>query len=361
MYLFTHIPCCSRDRVSVLHLDINPDSDATIFHPRVSHSMPPLPFRATFKLISATETASISLFRTHHFSPGIPFVFPRTAFETSIPAIHKWFEPIQSPAPAGSAVRIKENYLLPLSDDVSVTVEVTTQDGSQRATFERTLMPLSVVLRHLQAHTSSESRGSTSTPPRLYVAQHSLADLPAALQRDVPAPEVVRGAGRGDVYGSSLWMGVAPTHTPLHKDPNPNLFVQMAGTKAVRLLPPEAGLRLFAAARESLARTSALDRDWDGGWLGRGGGLVGGLGSSMRGEDMMVGEEGRLTEEVVWETNDDAESVEDIQGSEAILGPGDGIFIPKGWWHSIKGIGCGLNASVGSVHDAYPQWVAISC
>jgi len=336
---------------------MSPDSDATIFHPRISHSMPRLPFRATFKLISAAETASLSCFRTHHFSPGIPFVFPRAAFVTSIPAIHKWFEPVQSLAPASSAVRINENYLLPLSDDVSVTVEVTTQHEDQRATFERTLLPLSVVLGHLQAQTSAASREAPSTQPRLYIAQHSLADLPAALQRDVPPPAVVRGAGQGDEYGSSLWLGVAPTHTPLHKDPNPNLFVQMAGTKVVRLLGPEAGLRLFAAVGERSAR----DREWDGGWLGRGGGLVGSLGSSMRGEDMMVGEEGRLTEEVVWGTDGNAESVEDIQGSEAILGPGDGIFIPKGWWHSIKGIGYGLNASVSSVHDAYPRWEAMSC
>jgi len=317
--------------------------------------MPRLPFRATFNSISAAEIASLSHFRTHYFLPGTPFVFPRGAFATSIPAIHKWFEPVPSPESAGNAVQINENYLLPrIDDDASVTVEVTSQDGSQRAAFERTLMPLSVFAQHLRAaRPSSARRGSASALPRLYVAQHALDDLPAALQQDVPTPAVVLSAGAGDVYASSLWMGLAPTHTPLHKDPNPNLFVQMAGSKTVRLVPPETGMRLFAAVRELLVQRSTADRSWDGGWLGRGGGLVGSMGSSMRGEDMMVGEEGRLTEEVMWDSVDDAYGVEDIQGVEATLEAGDGIFIPKGWWHSVKGTGRGLNASVGSAHTAF--------
>jgi ribosomal protein L16 Arg81 hydroxylase len=38
----------------------------------------------------------------------------------------------------------------------------------------------------------------------------------------------------------------------------------------------------------------------------------------------------------------------DTEGSgyEAHLEAGDGLFIPKGWWHSIKGVGEGVTASV---------------
>jgi hypothetical protein len=32
-------------------------------------------------------------------------------------------------------------------------------------------------------------------------------------------------------------------------------------------------------------------------------------------------------------------------GFEACLGPSDGLFIPRGWWHSIKGVGGGVTAS----------------
>jgi len=28
------------------------------------------------------------------------------------------------------------------------------------------------------------------------------------------------------------------------------------------------------------------------------------------------------------------------------VSPGDALFIPKGWWHSIKSVGIGVTASV---------------
>lgn len=194
---------------------------------------------------------------------------------------------------------------------------------------------------------------------RLYVAQHSIADLPPALQADLPPPEYVRVAGKGDIYASSVWMGVPPTHTPLHRDPNPNLFVQMAGAKVVRILIPDHGRKILEMARAMARNNADGDREWDGGWMGRGGGQIGSMGLSVRGEEMMVGEEGMLTEDVVWGgvqdkiaknsftgLEDNKGDAEEIEGVEATLGPGDGLFIPKGWWHSIKGVGEGVNASV---------------
>jgi len=213
----------------------------------------------------------------------------------------------------------------------------------------------------MQAQLKCENQSETT---RLYIAQHSIADLPPALQADIPAPEYVKLAGKGDVYASSVWMGIPPTHTPLHRDPNPNLFVQMAGAKVVRMLKPEHGRKIFEMARAMIRNNPAGDREWDGGWMGRGGGKVGSMGVSVRGEEMMVGEEGRLTEEVIWGVDErmnarekvvgnnhmglenKREDDEELEGVEARLGPGDGLFIPKGWWHSIKGAGEGVNASV---------------
>lgn len=160
-----------------------------------------------------------------------------------------------------------------------------------------------------------------STPSlRMYLAQQSLTDLPAPLHADLPTPKLLTKLGRGDIYASSLWMGRPPTHTPLHRDPNPNLFLQLAGQKVVRLMKPQIGRGVYERARLRAG---------------------GGGGANMRGEEMMVGGEMQALEEAVWEGTDDG-----VEGVEAQLSAGDGLYIPLGWWHAVRGIGTGANASV---------------
>jgi hypothetical protein len=117
-----------------------------------------------------------------------------------------------------------------------------------------------------------------------------------------------------------VWIGHPPTYTPLHRDPNPNLFVQLAGEKVVRLLAPDEGQSVFAAVRAQLGKSG-----------GRGA-------AAIRGEEMMQGGERALLDEAVWG--------DDERVFEAKLGAGDGLFIPKGWWHSIKGVGEDVTGSV---------------
>jgi oxalate decarboxylase/phosphoglucose isomerase-like protein (cupin superfamily) len=62
--------------------------------------------------------------------------------------------------------------------------------------------------------------------------------------------------------------------------------------------------------------------------------------AAFRGEEMMQGEERTLLEQAVWD-DADSDGTNNMlgEGYEAHLETGDGIFIPKGWWHSIKGVG----------------------
>lgn len=176
---------------------------------------------------------------------------------------------------------------------------------------------------------------------KLYIAQAPLNDLPKELQDDLPVPKIVKLAGKGDIYNSSIWLGLEPTYTPLHRDPNPNLFIQLCGNKVVRLLSPDTGDQLFRDVQLRLGHM--LD-----------------VNSRLRGPEMMDGPERDLMFKAVWSRDGlrDRQAqqgmVAEDQGlyrsqmQEARLQPGDALFIPKGWWHSVasEGDSGGLNASV---------------
>lgn len=178
--------------------------------------------------------------------------------------------------------------------------------GAHQQRLLRFDAPLALLIAALRYNAKAEEK---SRLRQLYIAQCSLADLPEELSRDLPTPRVVAEAGKGDIYASSVWLGLEPTYTPLHRDPNPNLFVQLRGSKDVRLLPPRDGDAVF---RDVQAR------------LGRWGGN-----SRIRGAEMMEGPERELLRDIIWR-----EPGWPLQ--EAQLEPGDALFIPKGWWHSVR-------------------------
>lgn len=175
----------------------------------------------------------------------------------------------------------------------------------------------------------------------LYVAQSLISDLPEELQNDLPVPSIVKLAGKGDIYSSSIWLGLEPTFTPLHRDPNPNLFIQMCSNKVVRLLPPASGDRLYRNVQNMLPQAQRAN-------------------SRLRGLEMMHGPERDLLRRAVWDDRGlpSASLPESVAAAmqdssrgmmqEAHMAPGEALFIPKGWWHSVmsKDGNGALNASV---------------
>tara|TARA_R110002003_G_scaffold128_2_gene12046 strand:- start:24384 stop:25217 length:834 start_codon:yes stop_codon:yes gene_type:complete len=227
---------------------------------------------------------------------------------TNIPAIEKWFNrSLDDSSPALNAA-----YLDRFSESI-VPLELTQTDNNGSSTFERFEAPLSLLLAHMT--------GPLTPRTRLYLAQHSLADLPYALQSDLPTPPLLSKLGRGDIYASSLWMGRPPTRTPLHRDPNPNLFVQVAGEKVVRLMKPDVGRALYEKVCAELSEAG-----------GR---------ANMRDEKMMQGADLAAMEKAVWEGDGKGE----VEGVEAVLEAGDGLYIPLGWWHAVRGVGEGVSAN----------------
>ena len=286
--------------------------------------------------------ATLQTFRKDAFEPAAPALLPRQTF-SQLPAIRRWFIPASN-----GTVALNRQYLARFGATI-VPLEISNNDK-----FTRIEQSLSFFLECVKASSSTydvqpsryfsayrpgaravrrTSQSNTFfsaaalTPPtaRVYLAQASINELPRALRDDLPVPELVLKAGKGDVYDSSIWIGQAPTYTPLHRDPNPNLFVQLAGTKVVRLFRPDAGRAIFAKVQE----------------------LIGGNASAtMRGDEMMQGAEKKALESEVWDDDFDSGRI----GFEAEVRSGDGLFIPKGWWHSIKGTGNGMTGSVSERH-----------
>ena len=193
----------------------------------------------------------------------------------------------------------------------------TEQTGSD---FLRSKAPLNLFVEWTQ-------KAGTDTLNRLYLAQASFSDLPQAMIDDLPAPDIVTKAGKGDIYDTNLWIGVPPTYTPLHRDPNPNLFVQLVGQKTVRMMKPEDGQEVFAHVQRTLGKFGS---------------------ATFRDEGMMKGRERSVLEDAIW---GDSQSLPGniSTGYEVPLKSGDGLFIPNGWWHSIKGVGEGITGSVSTL------------
>ena len=271
---------------------------------------------ARWRPLRPLEVGNLQSFREKAFVPSEPALLQ--AHYNALPSIRNWFCTV--PDDKG-AVSLNYSYLSRFGDAI-VPLEFTRLPDSFSAipdedSFQRAEAPFYVFLEWTRS-------ASSKTPERLYLAQASLASLPHALKVDLPTPEIVAKSGTGDVYDTNIWMGIPPTYTPLHRDPNPNLFVQLAGNKIVRILSPEVGNTIFEQVQMVLGRSRS---------------------AAFRGEDMMKGEEKRLLEDQVWNGSSVLDEAGEA-GYEVHVGRGDGLFIPKGWWHSVKGVGDGITASV---------------
>ena len=307
------------------------------------HSPPKLSIRASITRLASkgwqlSRQAPLQDFIGQHFERGVPCHLPGS-FTDDLPATGCWFK-----ASSTAGQTLNDEYLVPYSSIIVGLERTTTALGTDDLAFERFSAPFGLFL----AYAAQKLAAPDSLPDSLYLAQHDLRDLPAPLMADLPTPDLVRLAGKGDVYASSIWLGIPPTRTPLHKDPNPNLFVQLAGKKIVKLLKPDDGKRVFHAAKHAFARGAVDGGSW--GVNVRGETMWRGASESMRGDELM-GLEGKLADSVVWDTDCGQKEAEldEIEGFEATLEAGDGLFIPQGWWHSVRGVGSGINASV-SLH-----------
>jgi Cupin-like domain len=144
----------------------------------------------------------------------------------------------------------------------------------------------------------------------------------------------------------NIWMGSAHTISPAHTDPHHNILVQVVGHKYVRLFAPSESSKMYPLSSSygvNMSNTSRVD-----------------VGHAMR---LFEGWDKWTTEEEMppverdpIECDDDPESLRedfniefpnftDAAFSEGILGPGDCLYIPKGWWHYVRSLSPSVSVS----------------
>lgn len=138
-----------------------------------------------------------------------------------------------------------------------------------------------------------------------YIAQHNLLHQFQQLQDDVCLLEVCYEYENVMI---NTWFGPAGTVSPLHTDPYNNMFVQVVGSKYVRLYSPEQSDRMYPHGGGSLmTNTSKVDV----------------------------------------ENIDEDKYPLFLNASyvETILNPGDFLFIPVKWWHYVRSLSVSVSIS----------------
>lgn len=168
-----------------------------------------------------------------------------------------------------------------------------------------------------------------------YLAQHDLFQQIPSLRNDISVPDFCwsnvplhptdtsKNKTQLDMPQVNAWFGPARTITPLHTDAYHNLLVQVVGTKYVRLYPAWSGVMRPRGEEDGvdMSNTSSLDVGVLEGWDED----VDGMGEEER--DRVRRE---LGGEEYW---------------ECVLGEGDTLLIPMGWWHYVRSLSVSFSVS----------------
>ncbi|KAF8456638.1 hypothetical protein BGX38DRAFT_1087227 [Terfezia claveryi] len=179
-----------------------------------------------------------------------------------------------------------------------------------------------------------------------YLAQHDLFSQVPALRNDIAVPDYCYSSFYTDGDDPDVddvdtpepllnaWFGPKNTLSPLHTDPYKNILCQVVGRKYIRLYNPHTETpRLFPRGVEAggvdMSNTSGVEVGWVEGDE---------LTYDDDGEDGI--EEGRGGFE--GEGEGEGDGAEYVEG---ILEPGDGLFIPVGWWHYVRSLDVSFSVS----------------
>ncbi|KAJ9667663.1 hypothetical protein H2201_002198 [Coniosporium apollinis] len=215
----------------------------------------------------------------------------------------------------------------------------------------------------------AEAEAQPADPPQTgYLAQHPLLTQIPSLRSDISIPDYcyIRPPSSISPAPSSspssspsppsppspspppsqdpllnAWFGPANTISPLHTDAYHNIFAQVVGAKYFRLYSPAQGKVLYPRGVEAggvdMGNTAQVDLDEYVGLFEDGEG-DGGDGNG-KGETERDREERRKAFEEAYPGFREAEFV------EGVVGPGECLYIPPGWWHYVRSLEASFSVS----------------
>ena len=136
-----------------------------------------------------------------------------------------------------------------------------------------------------------------------YIAQHDLLSHLSFLKEDVSVPELALAVSDENTILSNCWIGTRNTITELHRDSYENLFVQVCGSKYIRLYAPNQAKNLYVSSGSSHAAQGNCSA------------------VTCENED--------LTAHPLHEKS---------EYTDCVLHPGDVLYIPSDWFHYLRAL-----------------------
>jgi lysine-specific demethylase 8 len=271
------------------------------------------------KPIPRVSNISFAAFEAHIHHPANPDLGPEPLIITS--ALSVW--PAFTTGPWNSP-----SYLLFRTISGRRLVPIETGRSYVDAGWGQSIIPFK---KFLETYITNPS----STPG--YLAQHDLFTQIPSLRNDIAIPDYCYTTPSPPHHSSPLaskhaafprledpvlnaWFGPAGTISPLHTDPYHNILTQVVGSKYVRLYAPRESAKLYARGVEDggvdMQNTSAVDVGvWEG-WDGS-----------------------------VEEAREKWPLVEGAEFVDCVLGEGDALYIPVGWWHYVRSLSVSFSVS----------------
>lgn len=203
-----------------------------------------------------------------------------------------------------------------------------------------------------------------------YLAQHDLFAQIPALRNDISIPDycystppgpssngattIVQGTKNDEDLALNsfeepllnAWFGPSNTMSPAHTDPHHNIFAQVVGYKYVRLFAPSQRERMYPHGvgedGVDMGNTSRVDIgdamrilegwDWDG------------IGEANQGMDG-IGEANQGIDEADEEFKQRFPLHKEAEYLEGVLGPGECLYMPQGWWHYVRSLSPSFSVS----------------